>query len=701
MSRKQYKRRSLQEAPAAMQPRPNTGGVWLVLIIVVAGLAVYLTSLNGAFILDDSRCIVNNESIRQLWPLDTRLLERRPVVNLSLAINYAVGGLEPFGYHVANILVHILAAMTLFGIIRRSLLLDPLRKTHGAAAPWLAFVSALFWVVHPLQTQSVTYIVQRAESMMGLFYLLTLYCLIRSATTRRAWIWHAGSVVCCALGMGSKAVMVTAPVVMLLYDRAFLCPSFAQALRARWQLYLGLGATWIVLFLSGVATGVLNPNATGLATVGFAFKGISPLQYLATQPGVILYYLRLAFWPMGLCLDHGWPPAKEAGQILSQSLLIVALLAGTLWAYLRRPCFGFLGVWFFVILAPTSSFVPIRDVMFEHRMYLSLAAVVCVVVFGAYRAAPRILSQAGTTPAGRRILAVVMVAILVSPLAIATVQRNKVYRSSLAIWQDTAAKAPHSARAQNNLGCGLADSGRTLEAIEQFCKALRINPNYERAHFNLANSLTKLGRWEEAIPGFRVAIELDPSHVEAHSQLGKALAAQGQTEEALGAFDRTVSLQPDHVDARVNLGVMLGRLGRHQEAAVAYKKAIEIDPGHADAHYNFARTLAAQNKVEESIGEYRAAITANASFLQARVNLAIALADKGQTEEAISEYRAAISLDPDFFLARLNLGHLLARLDRKDEAIRELREAVRIDPANAQAGRYLDVLQRPQSDSPQ
>ncbi len=700
MSRKQSKRGKERETPVVIQPQPNTGGSWLVLIIVVAGIGVYITGLNGEFIWDDSRCIVRNEAIRHLWPLDARLLARRPVVNISLAINYAVGELKPLGYHDVNVLIHILAAMTLFGIIRRTLLLDLLRKTHGHVAPWLAFVVSLIWVVHPLQTQSVTYIVQRAESMMGLFYLLTLYCLIRGANARHAWIWFAGSIACCALGMGSKAVMVTAPVVMLLYDRAFLSSSFAKALRARWPLYVGLCSTWVVLYLSGVVTGVLRQEAgPGPATVGFACKDISPLQYLATQPGVILHYLRLSLAPAGLCLDHGWPTAKEIGQVLPQSILVVSLLAATVWAYLRRPCFGFLGVWFFLILAPTSSFIPIRDVMFEHRMYLSLASVVCVVVFGVYHVLWRVIPQtkassAGATPASRLGLAIVIVVPVVSALAIATVWRNMDYRTAISIWEDTVAKSPHSARSQFNLGCILSNCDRVPEAIEQFRKAIQLSPNYVSAHVYLAKSFRKLGRLDDAVSGFRVSLQLDPVNVEAHFQLGLALAAQGHTEEAASEFERTLAIEPDHVEASVNLGVMLGRLGKHQEATVAYKKAIELQPGHVDAHYNFARTLAAQKKVDEAIGEYRAAIKSDAGFMRARVNLAILLVDTGKMEEAIAECRAAIRLDPDFFPARLNLGRILAQLGRREEAIQELREALRISPNNPQALQSLSALEQ-------
>ena len=152
-----------------------------------------------------------------------------------------------WGYHVVNLAIHILGALVLYGVVRRTLLCASLRQRYGDEARWLALAVALIWVVHPLQTESVTYLIQRTESLMGLFFLLTLYCVIRGSTSSGRRGWYAAAVVCCALGMGSKEVMVVAPLTVLLYDRAFLSGSFREALRARAALYAGLFGCWLVL----------------------------------------------------------------------------------------------------------------------------------------------------------------------------------------------------------------------------------------------------------------------------------------------------------------------------------------------------------------------------------------------------------------------------------------------------------------------
>ena len=363
--------------------------------LVAFGAAAYFSSLHGVFIFDDKPAIVENPAIRQLWPLGPILRGPRPVADLTFAVNYAIGDFHVIGYHLVNLAVHILAALTLFGIVRRTLSLPPLAERFGSAASALALAVALLWMAHPLQTESVTYIVQRAESLMGLFYLLTLYCAIRgfSSPDHRA-PWHAAAVAACALGMAVKPVMVSAPLVVLAYDRLFVAPSLKSALRRSGRLYLGLAATWLILAL------LVSRYPAGQPTAGFGMELLTPWQYARTQFGVIAHYLALSFRPWPLCLDYGWPVAWDVRDILPPALLVLALAGATLACLRRASPLAFPGVWFFLILAPTSSVMPIHDLCFEHRMYLPLAAVVALTVTGAYAAGRRALEL--IVPAGRR-----------------------------------------------------------------------------------------------------------------------------------------------------------------------------------------------------------------------------------------------------------------------------------------------------------
>src|ERR1041384_2902359 len=196
----------------------------------------------------------------------------------------------------------------------------------------------MIWLVHPLQTQCVTYVIQRGESLMALFYLLTLYC-----ATRRGK-WQVAAAGCCALGVASKPVAATAPLVVLLYDRAFLSKSFGRALRNRPGLYAGLAATWLLLpVLLANGAKEWKPDA------GFGFGGVTAMQYAASQPGVILHYLKLACWPRPLCLDYGWPVARTVMDIVPALIVVGALVAGMVWAWRQWPWLGFVGASFFVI----------------------------------------------------------------------------------------------------------------------------------------------------------------------------------------------------------------------------------------------------------------------------------------------------------------------------------------------------------------
>ncbi len=314
--------------------RNRFGRFALPLLIIFVGLATYTNSFRGAFVFDDDNHIVESTTIRSLWPIKRVVADtNRPVLMLSLAGNYALGRLEPFGYHLVNVVIHLAAGLVLFDLVRRTLTLAPLGTANQQTADRLAFAAVLVWLVHPLTTQSVTYIVQRAESLMGLFYLLTLVCLLRGALAARAWPWYTGAVAACSLGMGTKEVMITAPLVALAYDRIFLAGAWRTVLRRRWAVYLGFlsAAVWLI-----VTTGHTFARLKD-ATAGFGMRGITWNEYLGTQGGVILHYLRLTFWPDRLCLDYWWPVADSLCEIALPCAVVASLLAASLVALRDRP----------------------------------------------------------------------------------------------------------------------------------------------------------------------------------------------------------------------------------------------------------------------------------------------------------------------------------------------------------------------------
>lgn len=584
-------------------------------VIAAAALAAYGNSLRGPFVFDDIGSIAGNPTLRRLGSLAVLDPPRditvggRPILNLSLALNYALGGTEVWGYHAANLLIHVLCGLLLFGIVRRTLARSGAPAAGGALAS--AFAAALLWTVHPLQTEAVTYVIQRAESLMALFYLLTLYGFIRAleagAARSRAAAWLALSWLSCLLGMGTKEVMVSAPLIVLLYDRTFAAGSFRAAWRARRGYYLALAATWIPLALLVAQAG----NRGGSAS----FEGtLSWMGYARIQAYALVRYLRLAVWPRPLVFFYGSAAVGGKGVLALDSILVAGLAAATVAALVRRPRWGFLGACFFAILAPSSSIVPVlTETMAEHRVYLALAPLAVAAVL-AIRAA-----------AGRR-LGLALVLICAAALAAATRARNAVYATGLSLWSDTVAKVPNNAVARNNLGAALAAAGRLGPAEEQFAAAVRLSPNYADGWNNLGVTALELGR---------------PA-------------------EALADYAQALRYRPDEPRAHFNLGVALAQLGRAGEAIGQYREALRIDPDYPSGHYNLGTVLLQQDRAAEAVPELRRALQADPRNPAILTNLGAALANSGHPAEARAQFEAALRLQPGYELARQDLQQLEA-----------------------------------------
>ena len=621
------------------------------LLIVAAAVIAYANSFSGAFVFDDTYHIVNNPRITQLSPVTNVIAgARRPVVELSLAVNYALGGgLESSrGFHIFNLIVHILAAMTLTGVLRATLDRPVLSRLFGASArTWLPLIVALIWVVHPLQTQSVTYIIQRGESLMGLFYLLTLYCVIRGAESPHRMIWYAAAVASCALGMGAKAVMVTAPLVVLLFDRTFIGGSFRAALRRRWGLYVALFATWLVLVPTGVVRGVLG-TSHARASVGFSCKDFTPFEYLLTQTGVLLHYLRLSIWPYPLCLDYEWPIARSIGEVIPAGAVIVVLLLVTAWGLWRKPVWGFVGAWFFIILGPTSSIVPIRDPVFEHRMYLPLAAVLVAIVLAGHALLVRL------APAGRvrQRIAAAMIVVVVLLFVVMTLKRNTAYASEMTMWADVVNQQPDNGRARYNLANALLKAGRISDAIPVSQEAIRLRPNHAPSYYDLGVALQRQKRTAEAMDAYRTAVRLDPDHASGHLNLGVLLRQSGDIEGAIAEYREALRVVPDHPRACYNLGNALMIQGREEEAVASYREAVRIDPGHVKARIKIAKSLVRRGLIEDAIREYQDALRVQPYHPDVHYNLGAALLEAGRVSEAVESFERTLQIQPSHKAAR-------------------------------------------------
>ncbi|MCX6953514.1 MAG: tetratricopeptide repeat protein [Verrucomicrobia bacterium] len=612
--------------------------------LVVAAWLAFHNSFAGVFVLDDEDTIVRNVTIRQLWPLAVPLsppdggvtTSGRPLANLSFALNYAAGGLSPAGYHAVNLAIHVLAGLTLFGLVRRTLLLPALRDRFGADSLPLAFIAAALWLVHPLQTESVTYVAQRTESLMGLFYLAALYAFVRGVEpSRRSVGWFAVATLAAWLGALSKEVIASLPVVALLYDRTFVAGSFRAAWRLRRGAYLGLATVWIPLAVLVAGTG-----GNRGATIGFG-TGVSWTQFALTQFPAIAKYLGLVYWPHPLVFDYGTSWVTSATQLILPVVVVVGLGGLTLFGLWRRPAIGFLGVFFFAILAPTSLLPGIRQTMAEHRVYLALVPVIAGTVAAFYLW----VGRRGVVLGGAALLA----------LTVTTIARNEVYRGEVALWSDTVAKNPRSPYAHTNLGYALSKTGRAADAIAAYEEALRLEPRAFDAAHSLALVLVQAGRPAEAVVQWEGLLRAVPGHAEAHYNLGNTLVLLGRPAEAVTHYEAALRVQPAHADAHTNLGNALLATGQPAKAAAHYETALRLAPGHLEARINLGNLLAQAGRLAEAIPHYEAVLRVSPGHADAHCNLGNALLQSGHPREAVVHYQAALRARPDFAAARANL----------------------------------------------
>jgi len=579
--------------------------------LAIIGFAVYWNSLPAPFTFDDDHAIVINEQIRHLSTSISRTeqgspLAGRPLVSLTFAINYALNGLNVRGYRLVNIALHVVNALLLFALVARTL------RVHAADArgPFhIGFAIALIWMVHPLVTEPVDYVSQRTELMMATFLLLTVYCAQRAAVggtraplqrDRPAWLW--ASVAACALGMACKETMVVAPIVVILYDRTFAFRSFAEAMRQRGRYYAALCGTWLVLL-------VLLWSSPRGDSAGFVGASVSPWTYLLNQSHMIVRYLRLSLWPRGLVLDYGEPAYVTFGAVAPYVMVVAALLLGTIVEFVRNSPVGFLGAWFFLTLAPTSSIVPIStEVGAERRMYVPLMAVVALILSPVARAFTARASTSTNHQVSRyrRFGRVYIVATAIAiPLAFTTYQRNAEYRSGLTLWQTVLDRWPAHARAHRNLAAELKLANRPQEEIEHLRAAVKDLPDLGNV---LGLELLALGRPSEAADELRVYLREHPRDADAWSNLGNALDALGRSSEALDAFAHAVAVDPNNGLSQRNLALQYLQANDFDNAAAHAREGVRLTPDDADAHNLLGLALIGQQKVDDAIAEFRTSL---------------------------------------------------------------------------------------------
>jgi tetratricopeptide (TPR) repeat protein len=686
--------RAKRKPPTRAAPAPGID--WRPWIVVLAGVIVYITSFSGPFIFDDFGGIVRNPSIRSLTDLhalfstpDATSVSGRWLTNLSFAINYAIGGLDVTGYHVVNLALHLLCAVLLYAIVRRTLLvsgwngaIDVADTTMSANA---AFAVSLLWAVHPLNSEVVLYLSERTESLMAVFYLFTLYAGLRAATAEKPTLWFVAGVVACATGVLCKESMVTAPAVVALYDRVFLFRSIREAWQARWRFYAGLAASWAILAASMLSHGSISSG-------GFASAHTTTWMYVLNQTVIVTRYLRLVVWPQPLVLYYGWTRTLALADVWPYALFLAILVVAALVVFVRWPRFGFPAMWTIITLAPSSSLAPIAaEVGAERRMYLPLMGIVTIVAIGAALIAR---ARSSTAPhAARERLMLASVAGVAILLGASTLARTRDYTSSL-IMARTILAGWESPSAHELLGHELSTAGQHDEAIKQLRLAL---PESAVARYYLGTELVNMGQLDEGIEQLQEFVRLEPSLVPTRTArllMARAFATRERWPEAIEQLQAVLVAAPNDADAHGLIADIFSSQQKLADAIPHYRAYLQAHATDGNAWTGLGVALVSTGDAPHAVEAFREAVRSDAGNPNFRLNLARVLIDSGDAAGAATEAQQAVVLTPNSAPAHEMLGRALAAQGKRDDARRELERALQIDPSDASAREALAALGR-------
>lgn len=608
-------------------------------LLVLLGWIAYANSLTKSFQFDDFIWIVNNPVL--LNPLtNVASSPQRPLAALTLSWNGLIGGLNPVGYHLVNGMIHIAAALALFGVVRQTLLVPRWNHRWDGSATPIAFAAAALWIVHPLNTHAVTYIIQRCESAMGLCFVLTLYSMVRGSQSPRPALWSLAAVLSAWVGVGFKEVMITIIPVAILYDRIFLANSWSELLRRRGLLHLGL-LSILILPLRSHLQNLFAATPVSENSSGFNIPGLDPITYFLIETTVLPHYLRLAIWPVDLCFDYRDWPAVPLQDAILPGLFLTGLFLISVYGCFRRNGAAFLGLSVFFVLGLTSSFLPLRDVANEYRMYVPLMFLCTLAVVGVLTAVQRFAPD--SEPAAWMFLAGAVVA-----LTALTIVRNEDYRSVVALWEDVVAKRPANSRAYFNVGFGRARDGDFESAKKNLQRCLEQFPDDNTTLLNLGLITYREGKAKEGLAYLSRAYRNLDYYTDTETPYATFLHFEGDSTSALKVLDFAKTNHPTRPAHRFHRAGILLDLGRTDEAQAEIADALKLAPDWPKKAWQFANT-----RLRGAFGDART-IRREALFYAAIANaaeknvdtlttLADALAWNDRHADALAPLREAIA----------------------------------------------------------
>ncbi len=589
-------------------------------LILLSGTLIYSNSCYCSFHLDDYPSIINNPAIRHILNLPAiwGFWPTRFITYLSLALNYRLSQLDVFSYHLFNLAVHLSCAILAWWLILLTFSTPAMRgQKITKHAQSIAFFTGLVFVTHPLQTQGVIYIIQRAVSLATLFYLAALSFYVKSrllqqknnapATSR---FFYYASLLAVIMAMFTKEMAITLPLMIISYEVCFL----RTKEKFDWGYFAPFLATLLIIPLTMFLT--KSVDFIGMKKTLEESPGIASWQYLGTQLRVIVTYLRLLFIPVNQNLDYDYPLAKSLLElpVLISFIFLASLLTIAVKIFSKYRLLSFGIFWFFLTLLPESSVIPIKDVIFEHRLYLPMAgfsvflASLPYYLFGNKSAKP----------------VVIALLIITSGYALLTYARNPVWKDELTLWNDAAQKSPKKARPYNNRGNAYKNQGNIQMAFSDFDKALAIDPDEADIYYNRGITYKEQGNIQQAISDFTRAIAINPRYTDAYYNRGTIYKDQGNIQQAFSDYTMAVEINPNDAQAHNNRGAIYGKQGNARQAFSDFNKALAIDPGYGEAYYNRGLVYFNQGSLSPAIADYTKTIEINPGFAEAYNNRGVA-----------------------------------------------------------------------------
>jgi tetratricopeptide (TPR) repeat protein len=574
-------------------------------LIFLSSLAflLYSNTFESPFTFDDWSSIEANPSIRienLTWDaikkaaFDSKL-ERRPVPYVTLALNYYFHQYELPGYHLVNIIIHLITGILLFYLFKVTFALVRQRQPAGFSDAWLPFAATLIWLVHPLHIQSVTYVIQRMNSLAVMFYILALLLYVRARLASSGWrriVLFFACALSAIIAFGCKEIVFTLPVFILLYEWFFLQNMNYAWLKRRMVLLVIMAAVgvFVGLYITGFEPAAFFKSS-------YATRDFTLIQRVLTESRVVVLYLSLLIFPHPdrLNFDHDFPLSSsfiDPGTTLLSIVFIVTLFFLALILARKERLLSFCIVWFLGNLVIESSVIGL-EIIFEHRTYLPSV----MVVLGAVVLADRFMTWS-------RVKGALLLLVVVS-FSLWTYQRNEVWTDEVALLMDSVAKSPQKARVHANLAYALEKNDENEAALIHYQKALRLKPSrndkLDIMYYNYANLLLKMEKFAEAVDYYYKSIELNPNAEANRSNLGYALGKLGRKEEAIEVMQELVGLFPENARAHNDLGLFLVQQGKIASAGYHFNEAVRLGYGEARINLQSIEKIRSRRKRSRSL----------------------------------------------------------------------------------------------------